>query len=426
MLTIDDCSAYIAVLKKVINQEWLLTELAKIKKYYETPKNTRVLGEPENYLNPLAFLIYRAELGIENFRHSTKAGIFNELVDATKLGIYLETLNNVEGISDKINELMRAEKNHFEKLVFELDIASSFLKSNHKVRFLMTKSDDKEQTPDLLIDDNIEIECKKKDRLTKRDRKNQDYWNLIRRKLIELMNKKQKFYLVYLFFEKDPDSDIIHQILKEIRRLINSDSEGQYQVENVNIKLYKICDYGENIPLGIQARTIEEVSGQLNPDYFDEIIKTRIPEKELVDYRKQKPDFDNTDPRITITPVGQVFIGEVMKFVFKTKEEPDRIKSVINSIRAAQNQLSGKLCGLVCVNMTHLSEKLMEQDYGRLGELIQEVLQNNTTISAVAITSEFYQKDPNGIRFLHKAEVIRNKFAKLPLPNDFVIMNPPL
>ena len=120
---------------------------------------------------------------------------------------------------------------------------------------------------------------------------------------------------------------------------------------------------------------------------------------------------------------GRLFLGELMKFIFKTSDPPDRLKSVIYSIKSAKEQLSGNQCGIICVNMSHISDKLIEPDYARLGNMIGEILRNNSSISAVVVSSEFCLRDAGGNRYLHKASTIRNKSAKLPLPEDFVIIN---
>ncbi len=425
MLTIDDCVNFVNILKDIVDSKWLQKEFEKIQNYFNTPKNIRVLGSIEDSLNPLAYLIYQAEKAIQNFKFDTTIGITQEIAKATTLGMYVASLrkSKVIGFNEKISEMKKSDKDSFEKIVFELNIASSFIRSNHKVEFIKTDSIAHKKTPDLLVDENIEVECKKKDRLTPRDRKNNNSWNTLHRKLIELMNKAKKYYLVYIYFETDPNSKGIQLILRKIRKLINSNSEGELNFGGSRIIIYKICDFAENFNLSVKIQSKEQLSEKLTPGIFNEIIKSRIPDPDLIDYKKQQPDFDSINQRVSLLGDGNAVTGEIMKFIFKTKEAPDRLKSIIKSLNNAKNQFSGTQCNIVCVNVTNISNKFEEKEYIRLGEMIRGFFKNNTTVSSVAITSEIFNKDKHGIRFQHQASVIRNENAKFPLPENFVIMN---
>ena len=81
----------------------------------------------------------------------------NEAIISTLIGMYIEKLKkaNSEGFEEKIIALTKADKNQFEKIIFELDIAYQILIANHKVNFIKTKREEQETTPDLLVDDSI-------------------------------------------------------------------------------------------------------------------------------------------------------------------------------------------------------------------------------------------------------------------------------
>ncbi|MGI0010386.1 MAG: hypothetical protein ACREAE_03195, partial [Nitrosopumilaceae archaeon] len=171
MDVVDNLSKYLDIAKNSFDEAWLKHEYEKINKYYNTDKNTIVLGPIEDYANSLALLLYQAEKNISERKTNSKIFITNETVDTIRLGTYIETLknSNTAGLAEKLEELKIADKNNFEKIINELDFASGFVKSNHTVEFIKTRSDQSQRTPDLLVDKNIEIECKKKNKLTDRD-----------------------------------------------------------------------------------------------------------------------------------------------------------------------------------------------------------------------------------------------------------------
>lgn len=425
MEIISDPSAYLKLVKDNLENSWLQQEFGKIEKYYETKKNTRILGDIKDYANPLALLIYQSEKNISERRTNSNIVISNETVDIIRLGMYIDELKNniVIGFEEKFNELKLSDNKNFEKIINELNFASGFTKSNHSVKFVKTQSDENQRTPDLLIDDNIEVECKKKDKLTKRDIQNNDLWNKLQRKSIELMNNFKRFYLIYAYFEKDPNSEIIKKILKELRKAIQLGKDVESNIDGTNIIVNKICENNETFPIGIQAKNNSELMSKLDPNIIDKAISQRISKPEIVNYEKIRPDYDYTPSTFRIMQDGSVVAKGTMKFLFKAKEAPDRLKSIINSIKNAKGQLSGDKIGIICVNITHVSEKLIDKDRELLGRMIRDVLRNNSKISAVAVTSEFYTRDKNGIRYRHHASVIRNENANRPLPENFVILN---
>lgn len=424
MLELDDCIKFVDIIKDQINKEWLDSENEKISNYYKTPKNTRILGKIEDYANPLAYLIYQAENSIRESRLDRKIGPSLELIRATTLGMYFETLleNNVSGIEEKIHDLTISDKDGLEKIIFELDIAQSLVHLNHKVLFIPTNSIEHQKTPDILADELVEFECKKKDRLTKRDRQNEERWKFLARKLTDMMNNFKKFYFVYLFFSEEPTSKSVKSTLHLIRKNIQKNQQGEFTVDGVEIKISKICDFGQNFDLGVRGNTLPEIRQQITPDLLENFIKSKILFPELLDYQKILPNFDDTRHRLTTYQDGRVAIGDMMKFLFKTSQIPDRIKSVIKSIDHAKIQLSGERCGVICVNLTHISEKLIEADFITLRKQIDNVLKNNSTISAVILSSEYHFKENNSNRFLHKAIAILNPSAKHKIPENFEIV----
>ena len=97
------------------------------------------------------------------------------MVRLTNLGENLSILhkNNVMGLDGKIRSLI-ASRELYEKTVYELQVAAAYAKANHQVAFLEEKPVEQIQTPDMIIDEQVEVECKKKDRLSERDRRNEE------------------------------------------------------------------------------------------------------------------------------------------------------------------------------------------------------------------------------------------------------------
>ena len=119
---------------------------------------------------------------------------------------------------------------------------------------------------------------------------------------------------------------------------------------------------------------------------------------------------------------GKVVIRNPRIFGFKSAIIPDRITSVINSIKDAKGQFSGNKPGLIYVNLNTVDRFMLEGDFKRLDSLIRKILINNSRISGIVITSEYFIKDNNGYVYSHKSKVVRNENAKYPIPLDFQIV----
>jgi len=143
MMTVDDAQKYLILVKSSLDNDWLQSEFQKIHEYYATNKNVRILGHPEDVFQPLSYLIYQAEKALDNKRLDPSLGINQEIMKITTLGTYFEILNNsnVKGFKEKILELMKSNKESFEKIVFEMNIAAAFLNASHKAEFRATTSE---------------------------------------------------------------------------------------------------------------------------------------------------------------------------------------------------------------------------------------------------------------------------------------------
>ncbi|MCV0399044.1 MAG: hypothetical protein K5785_03490 [Nitrosarchaeum sp.] len=421
ILTLENCAHYLDAIENFVDSEWLKIQTDKIIEYYNTVNNTSILGKLEDYSNPLALLIYQADKTLSRLTDDKHAHSSVELIKAVSLGMYLEKLTEANlDFKDKLTDLTSSDKKSFEKIIFELDIATAFLNSGHSVEFIKTDSTHNNRTADLRIDGTIEVECKKKDKLTKFDIQNQDRWNTLNRKLRAFFNEQKKYPFIYIFVKNDLSHEIIQKILKQIRKMTHN-NETAYSDSEIKIMIEELCKNDEIMSLGFQARNSDELMGRINPKIIDTIIKSKIKYTHLMDYELIHPDHFSDDSKIQIVNEN-VFVSELRRYVFKSLRNVHRMNGIISSIKNARNQLSGDTCGIICVNFTHLTDTMIEQDYKNLTSLINQFLKNNSKVSAVIVSSEFYSTSRD-MRFIHKALIIRNPLARHKLPDNFQFLN---
>lgn len=389
-----------ALVKELVGEAWLSEELEKISSY-KPPKKLRKLSfiDYTEKFHPLAFLIYQADKQLKSCVEKKFFEVSEEILRLSLLGENLFVLKNqnTKGLDKKIRDLTSPDKVLFDKTTYEIEVAAAYTKKGYPIEFVETKSEEGIKTPDILIDfkEGVEVECKKKDRKSGRDIRNTEYWKLIMRKASGMMEHFGLNYAIFIKTQKDPKEQDIKFILNQLQELIKGGKEGRFAFPDrgIGITLRMLSEKDQQIESsGVEFGTSEEL------DYVAPTMEVR----------KQED--------------GKVFIRNPRIFGFKSAIFPERITSVIESIKEAKQQLSGNRPGLIYVNLNMIDRKMIDKDFERLDSLIKDLLKINSTISGVIITTEFFVKDALGYIYSHRARVIRNEQAKHPLPSDFEIV----
>jgi hypothetical protein len=399
-INFENCLKYIALVKELFNGAWLSEKLKEINSY-KPPKKIRKLSfiDYTDRFHPLAFLVYQADKQLKICVERKIIEVSEEILRLSCLGENLFALKNqnIKGLDKEIRDLASSNKALFDKTTYEIEVAVAYARKGYPVKFVETSSEEKIKTPDIFINfkNGVEIECKKKDRKSDRDIRNVEYWKLIMRKASGMMENFSLNYAVFVKTQRDPKEKDVEFILKQFQDLMKERREGKFEFQDrgIGITLQILSEKDQQIESsGIQFGTSEEL------DYV-------VP---VIEMRKEEDD--------------KVFIRNPRLFGFKSAVLPERLTSIIESIKGAKQQLSGKRPGLIYVNLNMIDRKMLDKDFERLNYLIKELLKNNTTISGVVITTEYFVKDVQGYIYSHKARVIRNEQAKYPLPSDFEII----
>jgi len=380
---------HISLVKKVIDQDWLSKELERISSYAPPEDRTKLsFIDYSQQFHPLAFLIHQVDRQLQS---SGDENVTEEILRLSHIGDSLSVLldKNTERLSDKIRDLTSAPE-LFEKTIYEMQVASAYARADHKVAFLEERPVEEIQTPDLLIDGRLEAECKRKDRLTDRDKKNNEHWKLMMRRASSMMGYLRCNYAIIVKAQRDPVSEDVEFTLRELEHLMKNLQQGRFPFPEKGI--------------GISLRTLSKIDVPINCNSI-EFGSSEDLDFFTIAMEKKAGDLLIRNPRI---------------FGFKSALMPDRIKSVIESIKKARKQLSGDRPGLIYVDLNTMDSQMMELDFRRLDTMIKDQLRNNSTISGVVITSEVFRRDRQGLVYTHKAKVIRNHEAKHPVPLKIV------
>jgi hypothetical protein len=136
----------------------------------------------------------------------------------------------------------------FDKTTFEIPIAAKHAKIGHSVKFIPSCSKEGKRSADLLIDNYIEIECKKKDYTSKQEKRNIEYWNQMGKKLFEIMNYIGHNYSIVIKSEKYPTTADVKFVTNNIRSLLTDLKDGTFSLPNngIDIILQKLLPLNTN------------------------------------------------------------------------------------------------------------------------------------------------------------------------------------
>jgi hypothetical protein len=397
-INFENCIKYMALVKELVGDAWLSKELEKISSYKPAKKLRKLsfIDYTEKF-HPLAFLIYQADKQLKSCAEKKFFEVSEEILRLSYLGenLFILKEQNTKGLDSKIQDLASSDKKLFDKITYEIEIAAAYARKSYLVKFVKTKSKEGRKTPDLLLNNEIEVECKKKDRTTDRDIRNTEYWKLIMRKVSGMMEHFGLNYAVFIKTQRDPEKEDAEFILQQLQELIKGRRQGRFAFRDrgIGITLQILSAKDQEIePKGIEFGTNEEL------DYV-------VP---AIEFKKDRED--------------KAFIRNPRIFGFRSAKLPERIISVAESVKDATTQLSGERPGLIYVNLNMIDRKMVDKDFERLDRLIKKLLKNNSTVSGVGITTEFFAKDAQGYVYSHRARVIINEQAKHPLPSGFEIV----
>ncbi|GAH48302.1 unnamed protein product, partial [marine sediment metagenome] len=245
---------------------------------------------------------------------------------------------NVKSLNKKIKDLTSSSKEIFDKTTYEIEVAAAYTKKGYHIEFLETKSGEGVKTPDIFIDfkNGIEVECKKKDRKSDRDIRNTELWKLIVRKASGMMEHFALNYAAIIKTQKDPQEQDKEFILKQLQEFMKEKKDGRFAFKNKGI----------GITLQILSEKDKEIESGGIEYGTSEILDYEVLSMEM---KKEKD--------------GKIFLRNPRFFGFKSAVLPERISSVIRSIKEARQQLSGNRPGLIYINLNMIDCKMVEKDF---------------------------------------------------------------
>jgi len=400
-------------LKSLLDEIWLTAEYEKIHhKESKKPKNNsdasrlnRQIAIEKDNIHPLASLMYQVENSLQPYYNRQICDATIEMVKLLKIAESLSVLKvkQVHGYLQKIPLLMSEDFSLYEKTVYEIKIAGEYAKSGHLVAFIDTEE---KRTADIIVDNCVEIECKKKDTILPVNRSNADSWNIMMRKASEAMDNYKINYKFTVDSERNLAPPEVKIINEEIHKIIAHKKEGTFELPNL------VCTIDAEILLPYD----KEIESPISASGNNIVCSDEFPVK-IADFFKHHQIACNTqlirNTQYTAITKNYRFFG------FKSGEPKSR--SIIGSIRDAAGQISENCPGIVYIDLDRINRGMKQQDLNQFNTTISNQLRFSTKISVLVITAEYTTSNHGRAEFQQGIFVVRNPNAKIKIKDSFEI-----
>lgn len=306
----------------------------------------------------------------------------------TSYSIYRLRNERVEGVDERVLRLKSDDFNIFWATMQELRTACHYLEKGRKVLFI---SESDKKTPDLLLDDSIEIECKHKSRSSKKDRRRHALYRLLRQKIIKhiYLTSSLDGIEVEALFYTEPSLEGINSLIEKIKVFWDSGSShvAIIQSSDVMVRLVRIpsgpWDYDET---AMFLREIARVGLVVD-------LQSRIRKLESGKYEESKIAF----------------------FLLECSVPEDYVKGLKRSLDDAAGQFSGKRAGIVFLDITPTAPYLRQYQVGQVRAMINGVFRNRSSVSAIVIAEEVFVREGENWKMGISMFTMNNPNAKYPI-----------
>jgi hypothetical protein len=323
-----------------IGKEWLESELAK-----QADRRAPLVNWIELYITS------------ENSTRPNLAEVFALARLARSLDILRRA--GIDRVDEVAKSLKQRDSHKFHSTVHELITASGYVDAGYQVELI--PEDKSRRRPEMVVADEIEVECKLKMPPTERDKGRYELYDLLKRRAEKLVEGHDSPGVeVWVTFTEEPVREDIDELLALIRQAIRPDGAFQF------IKTHGRCRYR------IVAR---------RQDFPTAAIQTRH-------------------------YTGLHLYCEV---------ESDYIQSLKRSLDDARGQFSGQKAAIIHVDVTSSLRHLIGDQLDDVRKMLASFLRNNKTVSAVSIEYDNSEMGEDGRVLSRRREYLWNESASRPV-----------
>ncbi|AOW92141.1 hypothetical protein BFN03_03950 [Rhodococcus sp. WMMA185] len=326
-------------------------------------------------------------LWLEQYRNTPPEGLSRsqQLLQIGELMFNIQALRDAgtQNLETRIDDLRLDDPDRVSSAIHEIRVAAEYVQSGRRVLFIPEAS---VQTPDLLIDDCLEVECKHKSRASQQDKNRFELYRILSRKLRAAFPERvtHSALLLDAIFHIEPRREFIDRIVATAREGLGRPQPSQFS----------------------------ETSDSLFTANFRILPAGSGPTALALPRGDTEFDLRSTEA-IAVDQNGT--LGRFINLNVGCEVRQDRVKSIIRSIKSAASQFSGRYPAIVSVDISAITASGRGESLAYLHEGILAALNSRTTISRVELSTTHFIEEGEGQAYCTSIEVIDNPKARLPI-----------
>jgi septum formation topological specificity factor MinE len=308
-----------------------------------------------------------------------------QLLQIGELSSNIQTLRNAgtQNLETRIDDLRLDDRDRVASAIHEIRVAAEYVVSGRRAFFIPEAGI---QTPDLLVDDCLEVECKHKTSVSPRDKARFELYGILTRKLRAVFPEHipHSALILEVMFDIEPRRDLVDRIVATARSSLRRDEPSKF---------------------------IETAEGLFNA-HFEVLPAGSGPTK--LTLPRGVTEFDQrTTEAILLDENGT--LGRFVNLNAGCKLRQDRVKGIVRSVKAAARQFSGRFPAIVSVETSAIAARGEDEQLAHLREDVLAVLNSHTTISRVELSVTQFMGEPGSQIYTTSVEEIDNPNARFPI-----------
>ncbi len=365
-------------LVKILDEDWVERRIKKFVKERERPKK---IGDKTKTFDPIT-------TALGNVVPQLEEDPIDSLAIARLHAIAESVVMVVEAqcgdVVERINELKSLQTKKVESTIYEFHVAAMMLKQDHSVDFI---PEGEEKTADMIVDGAVEIECKQRGK-TDVEEYQAKLFNEMHLKIEKLFAKKQFSALVEIFTSAELiNREEINTIIKNLRKLEpNQQHDLKEGDTEVLIRPVQVFAQGNGIAANTPA-----------PSFA--------------------PSFEQTQMLFhTSNPAGTGFFLE-NRFGGLTLK--GREQGITAQLKHAKQQITQEGPAIAFIDLRFDVQDPTEIDFQPAIDVINDWLRQNTSFSAVVITTPVISTNGGLSKIEHHVLTFHHANPKHVLPENF-------
>ncbi|WP_433672280.1 hypothetical protein ACQP06_11915 [Nocardia sp. CA-136227] len=294
-------------------------------------------------------------------------------------------------------DLLSDNPSRVKSALHEIRVAAIFCGSGFPVKII---PEGRSRTPDLLVGDAVEIECKCKGPASDADRARHEIYSLLDRKLRKVLvaGSRCGALVVTARFHVEPERMMIDEIIESARSIIRG--SGPMSIDSAG----PLFDYSIE---GVDRGDVEPAAALSLP---------RRP------FGSKPFDIETNSGIVVELPDGSKALDQLIFMSLSCDVEHDYIRGVKSSLKSAAGQFSGDRPTIIVVDVTDTLGTVPDSYFDEVGKLIEEFLRSNSKVSRVDLESNWFEDGESGVVLRRGILPFENRYAKHALPTEFALV----